>query len=234
MDENTRRKIEKILEYHFSNPDLLDKAFVHSSSVEDRKLSNERLEFLGDSVLGVVICQRLFRQFPDYLEGDLTKIKSTLVSRKTCAEIIDGLGLDEYLSVGKGMKKSGGIEESVSAGLLEAIIASVYLDGGFEAAEKFIHNVFDDIFENVEHRISKDNYKSLLQQYVQQNFETTPNYQLLDEKGPDHDKCFEIQVVIKGRHFESAWGVNKKSAEQKAACNALHELEVLKSEKDSD
>jgi ribonuclease-3 len=234
MDENTRRKIEETLEYHFSNSDLLDKAFIHSSSVEDRKNSNERLEFFGDSVLGLVVCQKLFEQYPDYLEGDLTKIKSTLVSRKTCAEIIEELGLSEYLSVGKGMKRSNGIEASVSAGLLEAIIAAIYFDGGFGAAEKFIHKIFDDILEDTERRINMDNCKSILQQYVQQNFETTPNYQLLDEKGPDHDKCFEIQVVINGRYFESAWGVNKKSAEQKAARNALYELEVLKSEKDSD
>jgi len=228
MDEKTRRKIEQILEYHFSNPELLDKAFVHSSSVENRKMSNERQEFLGDAVLGMVICRRLFEKFPDYLEGDLTKIKSALVSRKTCAEIIESLGLSEYLSVGKGMKENNAIEGSVSAGLLEAVIAAVYLDGGFENAEEFILRIFDDIFEDAENRIDRDNYKSLLQQYVQQNFETTPNYQLLDEKGPDHDKCFEVQVVINGRYFPSAWGVNKKSAEQKAACNALVELEVLK------
>jgi ribonuclease-3 len=230
MDKQFRSEIEEILHYHFSDPGLLEKAFMHSSSVDNRKLSNERQEFLGDSVLGMVICQKLFEKFPSYLEGELTKMKSSLVSRRMCADIASEMGLIDFISVGKGMKKSSSINGSVAAGLLEAVICAIYLDGGFEAAQEFILRIFRDYLENADDDMLINNCKSILQQHAQKSMDTTPHYNLLDEKGPDHDKCFEVQVSIKGRQFKSGWGKTKKQAEQKAARNALRELNIIKSD----
>jgi len=227
MDEEALRQIEQVIGYKFSNRGLLTKAFTHSSGVDNRLFSNERLEFLGDSVLAVVICQTLFERFPVYLEGDLTKIKSMLVSRRSCARVARELGLQKYLIVGRGMASGRALLGSLAAGLLEALIAVIYIDGGFEAARSFILRAFASLIERADAKQTQGNFKSLLQQYAQQNFNATPVYELLDEKGPDHDKCFESEAVIGERHFESAWGTNKKDAEQKAAFNALIELGIL-------
>jgi ribonuclease-3 len=188
---------------------------------------NERLEFLGDSILAIVICQKLFERFPDYLEGNLTKIKSMLVSRQTCARIARQLNLHKFLKVGKGMGTSRALSGSLAAGVFEAIIAAIYLDGGFEAAQKFILRCFGELIAQADAEHSQGNFKSMLQQYAQQQFNSVPAYSLLDEKGPDHDKCFESAVTIEGRSFSSAWGTTKKEAEQKAALNALVELGVI-------
>ena len=234
MDEEALRKesiglqqVEQIIGYKFSNRHLLSKALTHSSSVDNRLLSNERLEFLGDAILSAVICQTLFERFPGYLEGDLTKVKSTLVARRTCARIARQLGLQKLVQVGKGMTSSRALSSSVAASLLEAIIAAIYIDGGFEAARSFILRTFASLLDQADAKESQGNFKSLLQQYAQRELNTTPFYELLDEKGPDHDKCFESEVIITGRHFPSAWGMNKKEAEQKAAFNALVELGIL-------
>jgi len=227
MDEETLRQIEQIIGYEFSDKNLLVKAFTHSSAVDNRLLSNERLEFFGDSVLAVVICQALFENFTNYLEGDLTKIKSRLVSRETCAQISGQLGLQKYLKVGKGMVSNRALSGSLAAGVLETIIAAIHIDGGFEAAREFILRIYGSLIEQSDAEQDHGNFKSLLQQYSQEHFNATPSYILLDEKGPDHNKCFELEVTISDRHFPSAWGSNKKEAEQKAASNALVELGVL-------
>ncbi len=228
MDEKTLRQLERLLDYRFSNPSLLREAVAHSSQADNRLASNERLEFLGDSVLAMVICRKLFSQFPDYLEGDLTKIKSRLVARKTCAQLANHLGLTKFIQVGKGMTKTRAMTGSITAGTLEAIIAAIYLDGGFSAVSDFVLKMFGPLIEEADADEHQENFKSFLQQYVQRQFNLTPDYELLDEKGPDHDKCFETSVVIGQRHFPSAWGMTKKDAEQKAAYNALVELGQIK------
>lgn len=227
MDDETLRHIEQQIGYHFSNSSLPDKAFTHSSCADNRFLSNERLEFLGDSILDLVICQSLFERFPNYLEGDLTKIKSMLVSRRTCAEISRQLGLEKFLRVGKGMTRSRALGGSLAAGVLEAIVAAIYLDGGLDSAREFVLRIFESLIAEADAQQHQENFKSLLQQHTQQHLDVGPVYELLDEKGPDHDKCFECAVTIAGRRFASAWGTNKKEAEQKAAFNALVELGVL-------
>jgi len=227
MDKEILRQIEQIIGYKFSNKNLLVTAFTHSSAVDGRLLSNERLEFLGDSVLAVVICQALFENFTNYLEGDLTKIKSKLVSRETCAQISGQLGLQKFLKVGKGMVSNRALSGSLAAGVLETIIAAIHIDGGFEASRDFILRIYGPLIEQADAEQTHGNFKSLLQQYSQEQFNATPSYILLDEKGPDHNKCFELEVTIEDRHFPSAWGSNKKEAEQKAASNALVELGVL-------
>jgi ribonuclease-3 len=234
MDEEALRQVEQIVDYTFSDKRLLETALTHSSAVDDRLLSNERLEFLGDAVLALVICQALFERFPEYLEGDLTKIKSKLVSRETCAQICGQLGLQKFLKVGKGMISNRALSGSLAAGALETVIAAMYLDGGFDVARSFIMRVFGALIEQADAEQVQGNYKSLLQQYAQERFNATPSYILLDEKGPDHHKCFELGVVITDRQFPSAWGANKKEAEQKAAFNALVELGVLENPPDDD
>jgi len=228
MDEETLQQIEQIIGHKFHNSNLLAKAFTHSSAVDNRFLCNERFEFLGDAVLGIVVCRQLFDSFPGYLEGDLTKIKSMLVSRKTCAKLAKQMGLHKFLKIGKGMANNHSpMSMSLSAGLFEAVIAAIYLDGGFGAASDFLLRTFAPLIEKADAEQTQGNFKSLLQQYAQQQLNTSPVYELLDEKGPDHNKCFESQVVINGRHFTSAWGTNKKEAEQKAAFNALVDLGIL-------
>ncbi len=227
MDEETAQQIEQIVGYEFSDRGLLSEAFIHSSSANNRLLSNERQEFLGDAVLALVICQTLFDRFSSYLEGDLTKIKSMLVSRGMCARISKQLGLPKFLKVGKGMVSSRALLGSLAAGVLESLIAAIYLDGGFEPARDFILRIFGLLIEKADAEHSQGNFKSLLQQYTQEQLSVTPDYVLLDEKGPDHNKCFELEVVIDAHHYPSAWGTNKKEAEQKAAYNALVELGVL-------
>jgi ribonuclease-3 len=232
MDKEVLQEIERIIDHRFSDHTLLSQAFTHSSAVDSRFLSNERLEFLGDAILATVICQALFERFTDYLEGDLTKIKSLLVSRGTCARVARRLGLHNFLKIGKGMASDKALSGSLAAGLLEAIIAAIHIDSGFEAARDFVLRNFTPLIDRADAVQAQGNFKSLLQQYAQKHFNITPFYILLDEKGPDHDKCFESQVVVAERHFLSAWGTNKKEAEQRAAFNALIELGVLEENSD--
>lgn len=227
MDKDVLHQIEQILGYEFANEALVKRAFTHSSAVDSRLDSNERLEFLGDAILSTVICETLFDKYNRYAEGELTKMKSMLVSRGTCARVARKMGLSNFLIVGKGMISSRALPTSLSAGLLEAVIAAVYIDGGFDAARDFIVRNFRYLIEQVDSQEAHGNFKSLLQQSSQEQFGVAPTYVLLDEKGPDHNKCFESEVVIDQRHFPSAWGANKKEAEQKAAYNALVELGVL-------
>lgn len=229
MDQEALQQIEQIIGYKFSNRNLLTKALTHSSAADNRLSSNERLEFLGDSILALVICQTLFERFRGYLEGDLTKVKSMLVSRSTCAQVAMELGLQKFLKIGKGLATGRALSGSLASSLLEAIIAAIYIDSGFGAARSFILRTFGPLIDQADAEQDHGNFKSLLQQYAQQQLNATPIYELLDEKGPDHDKCFECQVVVTGRHFLSAWGRSKKEAEQKAAFNALVDLDVLES-----
>jgi ribonuclease-3 len=227
-DADIIQQIEKTLNYQFQNKSLLKEAFTHSSAADNRLFSNERVEFLGDAVLGTVICEALFTRFETYLEGDLTKLKSSLVSRSSCAKITRSLELQRFIRVGKGIALSRSLPRSIEAGLLEAVIGVIFLDGGAEAAKSFILRVYAPLLEKMEVKGPNGNYKSLLQQYAQEHYGVTPDYVLLDEKGPDHNKCFEAEVVLQERSFSSAWGVTKKEAEQKAAYNALLGLGVLK------
>jgi ribonuclease-3 len=197
---------------------------THASGAQHRLASNERLEFLGDAILGAVVCELLYRQYPDYLEGDLTKIKSVVVSRQTCAKISESLGMQEFLILGKGMTTHPTVPPSLLADVFESLIAAVYLDGGFEAARRLIEEHVVPQIELAAGGGVGGNYKSLLQQLAQREHGTTPTYQLLDEKGPDHSKCFKISAQIGPDRYQPAWGRNKKEAEQRAARNALCQL----------
>jgi ribonuclease-3 len=207
--------------YHFRRIDLLRAALTHTSGADTRADSNERLEFLGDSVLGLVCCEQLYLRFPDYQEGDLTKIKSAVVSRRTCARLSRLLNLGDYLFLGKGMHFQTAIPANLLADVYESLVGAMYLDGGLEAAKDFILKYLNPEIEEVAEAAHAGNYKSLLQQVAQKEFNATPAYHLLDEKGPDHSKCFKLSAVIGRYHYPAAWGRTKKEAEQKAAMNAL-------------
>ena len=213
--------------YRFHDADLLKLALHHASSADHRRDSNERMEFLGDAVLGLVVCQALYERLPNALEGEMTKIKSAVVSRRTCARVAHALQLTEGLVVGQGMDQGEHLPSSLAAGTLEAVIAAIYLDGGLEAAREFILRHMEDELQKATDSQHQFNYKSHLQQWAQRELSATPLYELLDEKGPDHSKCFEVAVTINGRQFPSAWGPNKKEAEQKAARLALITLDQI-------
>jgi ribonuclease III len=217
-------KLEKRIGYSFTDKNLLLSALTHASGAEHRLASNERLEFLGDAILGAVVCEMLYRQYPDYLEGDLTKIKSIVVSRQTCTKISQMLGMQEFLILGKGMTTHPSVPPSLLANVFESLIAAIYLDGSTEAAKTFIVSFVGAEIELAAGGESGYNYKSLLQQMAQREYGTTPTYQLLDEKGPDHSKCFKIAAQVGSARYQPAWGRNKKEAEQRAARNALSQL----------
>ncbi|QKK07391.1 MAG: ribonuclease III [Planctomycetota bacterium] len=217
-------QIEDIIGYRFTDRSLLERAFVHSSVASCRLESNERLEFLGDSVLGLVACQRIFDLYPDLLEGDMTKIKSAAVSRRTCAKLARSLGLQKLLVVGKGMMGQTALPQSLSAAVLEAVVGALTLDGGLKAARRFLLPLLDPVIEAAAESGHQHNFKSVLQQHAQQQLERSPGYRTLDEKGPDHSKCFKVCVEIGERQFDAVWGQSKKEAEQHAALIALIEL----------
>ena len=223
-EQATIERCERVLRYEFRDVRYLREALTHASGADHRLVSNERLEFLGDAILGAIVCESLFRKFPDYLEGDLTKVKSVVVSRHTCAKISRALGLDDFLVMGKGMGSQDETPPSVLADVFESLVAAIFLDGGMEAAKRFtLSHVEAEIDATVDGQ-GGVNYKSHLQQLAQKKFGETPTYLLLDEKGPDHSKCFKITAQIGRQQYAPAWGRNKKDAEQRAAFNALSQL----------
>jgi len=212
---------QNVIGYRFQKIELLRAALTHTSSADTRRDSNERLEFLGDSVLGLVCCEQLYTRFPEYQEGDLTKIKSAVVSRRTCASISRQLNLGDFLFLGKGMNFQSSMPSNLLADVYESLVGAIYLDGGLEPAKEFILKYLNPEIEEVAEAAHAGNFKSLLQQVAQKEFNATPAYHLLDEKGPDHSKCFKLSAVIGRYHYPAAWGRTKKEAEQKAAMNAL-------------
>ena len=220
-------RCQQVIDYRFSDPGLLALALTHASAATVRLKSNERLEFLGDAVLDLVVCQRLYEQHEELAEGQMTKIKSAVVSRQTCAAVADKLGLTRFLVLGKGVGPSEALPSSVAAAVVESIIGAVYLDGGLAPAARF---VLAHVQPHIDEAIllgHQRNYKSMLQQLAQRVWGATPDYHLLDEKGPDHSKAFELAVSIDGRQYPSAWGPTKKDAEQEAARRTLVELGEL-------
>ncbi len=215
---------EGVIHYRFQDRSLLLRSLTHASIAKTRLDSNERLEFLGDSILGLIVCEMLFQQYPTYAEGELTRIKSIVVSRITCAKLSEQLDLKRFLFLGKGLSGHKAVPPSILAAVLEAMIAAIYLDGGSDSAREFVQRLVRPEIEEAAKSAHGENYKSQLQQTAQKKYGQTPLYRLIDEKGPDHSKCFNIAAVIGSRVFPDAWGPSKKEAEQNAALNALTEL----------
>lgn len=222
--------LEEALGYQFKNEKLLSEALRHSSYANEHRgegsVSNERLEFLGDSVLGFVTAEYLFQRHPDAPEGELTRIRAKLVCEDSLYEAAQRLNLGTFLRLGHGEEAGGGRERpSILADATEAVIAAVYLDGGIEAAEALIHRiVLDDAAEARVERKRRD-YKTALQELVQRKPAQILYYQLTGESGPDHAKTFTITVTLNGTTVGTGCGRSKKEAEQMAARDALEHLE---------
>ena len=215
------------LRYRFRDRELLVICLTHASTARTRLHSNERLEFLGDAILGTVVCEALFQRFPEADEGELTRIKSIVVSRTTCATMADQVQLERFVFVGKGLGGNDRIPSSILAGAFEGLVAGIYLDGGLDAIRAFLAPLVMPQIESASASLHAQNYKSLLQHIAQKTMGATPIYRLLDECGPDHSKCFHVSAVIAGRAFPAGWGPSKKEAEQFAAQYALQELQSL-------
>lgn len=223
-------ELEEQLNYQFRNPELIREAMSHSSYANEHRAehlsSNERLEFLGDSVLGFVAAEFLFAQHPDLPEGDLTRIRAALVCEQSLYEVAKKLNLGRYLKLGRGEETGGGRERtSILADATEAMFAAVYLDGGMEQASALIHRVLLEAEreEAVEER--RRDYKTALQELVQRQSDQTLTYHLIGEQGPDHNKTFLSEVRLNGVPISSGEGHSKKEAEQAAARTALEAME---------
>jgi ribonuclease-3 len=222
--------LELRLGYKFKNKDLLIESLTHRSSLKEqgkqREASYERLEFLGDAVLGLSVSRFLFDNFPDKDEGELTKLKATLVSEANLARKAKLISLGKHLLLSPEEEKSGGrLRTSILSDSYEALLGAIFLDGGLEAAEKFIQvQILRNLKETTLDR-SFQNYKGELLEYLQAEGEGIPKYEVLEECGPDHQKMFTIGVYSKGRRLGIGKGASKKEAEQNAAKMALEELE---------
>ncbi len=226
-EEEIVRHLEGKIGYRFRNAALAVQALTHSSAKDKDLPCNERLEFLGDAILGQVISEYLFHHFPAYEEGELSTMKSIIVSAKTLSERARELGLDRVVILGRGLAEKRALPRSILCNAFEALVAALYLDGGFEAARGFVlenlRRKVDEILKD-EH---EKNYKSLLQDYAQRTMAKIPCYRVTKEVGPDHKKMFEVIVELDGLQYGPAWGVNKKEAEQRAAKLALQQLGLL-------
>lgn len=232
IDDQTLSEAERVLGYCFKDRSLLQQALIHASVADDRLASNERLEFLGDAVLGYVVCEHLYRTYEDLLEGELTKIKSAVVSRTLCAKIAKELGLDQMIALGKGMQVRDELPSSLAAAVFESVIGAILLDGGVEAARVFVVTKLTPHIEEAASSGHQQNFKSVLQQHAQAHMEHQPVYVLVDETGPDHAKRFEMAVQLGSRRFASCWARSKKQAEQRAAFSALEALGLIRTTSD--
>jgi len=227
IEKETLERAEAILGHTFKDRELLEIGLTHASIADSRRISNERLEFLGDAVLGMLVCEHLYNRFPDLLEGDLTKIKSAAVSRRMCAKIAESLKLDDLLLLGKGMKTRASLPSSLAAAVLESAIGALYMDAGIDATRDFLMPLLAPHIDQAAESGHQQNFKSVLQQHAQREFGESPNYLLIDEKGPDHAKAFSVCVELQGDRFESCWAPSKKQAEQQAALLALESLDLI-------
>ncbi len=230
--------IEERIDYSFKNKKFLTLSFVHRSFFNENRSEtpehNERLEFLGDSVLGLLIAQYLYETCPEEPEGRLSHLKANLVEASTCAKFVQKLGLAEFVLLGKGEKmQDGRSKESIQADLFEALLAAIYLDGGMEAAKQFFWTHFS---EEIAQHVQKPgrNWKAELQEVLQRSYQKLPIYKVINEQGPDHNKIFEISVFLEDIQLGSGLGASKKEAEQNAAKQALHVWEEKKDGEDKD
>ncbi len=218
--------LQQILGISFSNPSLLEQALVHSSYINENPgfapTSNERLEFLGDAILDLIVAEKLYQDCPQSTEGEMTKLRSALVRRDTLFRIAKAIKLNDYLFMGKGEEASGGRDKPVNlAGALEALIAAVFLDQGSESARRFVLRILDKELHKVISQGTMADYKSQLQELIQAKQQKTPTYHLIKATGPDHDKIFTVEVTVENNVLGRGSGKGKKAAESEAARSAL-------------
>ena len=222
--------LQQAIDYRFRDRGLLEHAMTHTSraneDVSGGVIDNESLEFLGDAILGFIIADILFHAFPEFNEGQKSKVKATLVSTATLARQAERLALGDHLLLGRGEEKTGGRrKQALLADGYEALIAAIYLDGGVEQARAFISREFGPLISEVRQAgVAGGDHKSALQEYLQSNDEALPEYRLAGTVGPDHRKLFQIQVVVRDQVLSEAIGPSKKEAEQEAARVALERL----------
>ena len=221
------KDLEAAIGYQFHNISLLQNALTHSSYANERwhnsLLSNERLEFLGDSILGMLVAEYLFRTFPDRPEGELTRMRADMVCEKTLAAVANSIHLGDHLLLGHGEEQGGGrSRNSILADAMESVIAACFLDGGMEAALRFIKRFI--LVEVPVTKLHNADYKTQLQELVQQKRNQVLSYSLAGETGPDHDKQFEVEVSLNGNVVGRGKGSSKKRAEQDAARAAIENL----------
>ena len=227
--KNDMSRLEKALGYRFKDRNLLRLALTHRSylaiSGKSHEATNERLEFLGDSVIGLLVTEHLFTRFPQKPEGSLTHYKGIMVSRTALSRIAKELSLGRYLYLGVGEERSGGRRrESILADAMEAVMGAIYLDGGYEAARAVLVNVLLPRMEAVLKQEADRNYKSQLLEFSQARGYGLPEYEIRSEKGPEHAKVFEVAVKVQGKILGVGVGKSKKRAEQEAARRALQSL----------
>jgi ribonuclease-3 len=222
--------LERAIDYRFRDRGLLEHAMTHTSRANEDPsggvFDNESLEFLGDAVLGFVIADLLFHEFPASSEGQKSKIKASLVSTATLASYAQRIGLGDHLLLGRGEEKTGGRrKQALLADTYEAVIAAIYLDGGVEQARAFIAREFGPAIAAIhQHGLGGQDYKSALQEYLQSREEPLPEYRLTGTAGPDHRKLFQVEVAVRGESLANGTGPSKKEAEQEAARAALEKL----------
>jgi ribonuclease-3 len=227
-------EIERVIGYHFTRPRLLEEALTHKSFVNEHKSGNrrqnERLEFLGDAVLSLVISEHLAATLPHSTEGALSKLKARLVSESSLAKAARQLKLGTVLRLGKGEELSKGREKhSLLANALEALIAAIYLDGGLEATRDFMMRVFGEELHQIQQlngESESDDYKTRLQELCQKRYDALPSYVTVRESGPDHRKTFEVELLVCGEVKGHGCGFSKKEAEQMAAREALAQFQA--------
>jgi ribonuclease-3 len=224
------KELEKRLGISSKKPRLLEQALVHSSYTNENPARNtghnERLEFLGDAVLDLIVADKLFQDFPDITEGDMTRLRATLVRRETLARLAEDIDLGGYLFMGKGEESTGGRKKLPNlAGALEAVIAAVYLDQGMDIVKKMVLELYTAQWQKLTSREHGVDYKSKLQEITQSKFQEIPVYRPVSETGPDHDKQFVVEVMVKAKIVGSGAGKSKKLAETEAARQAVQRFE---------
>lgn len=227
MEQDRIAACQEAVGHQFREPAWLEKALTHSSNRSDLGLSNERMEFLGDAILGMVVSEYLFHTYQGHPEGELTAVKSIVVSERTLARQSRALRLDQFLSVGRGMSHGRRLPNSVVANVFEALVAAVYLDQGLEAARAFVLRNLEREIHEAERTKQVKNCKSALQQLVQRKRGCTPTYTVIEESGPDHAKSFRVVTLIEGVEYGTGWGRNKKEAEQHSARETLALVKAL-------
>ncbi len=221
------KDLEAAIGYEFQNITLLQNALVHSSYANERwhnsLKSNERLEFLGDAILGMVVAEHLYKNFPNRPEGELTRMRADMVCESSLARVADQLCLGQHLMLGNGEEQSGGRNRnSILADAVESVIAASFLDGGMEAARGIIQRFI--LCQVPEKKFANTDYKTVLQELVQQKKNQVLAYRLVGESGPDHNKSFSVEVTLNGSVVGAGEGSSKKRAEQDAAHNAIKNL----------
>ena len=224
MNQNIN-EIERIIGYEFSNKNLLINALTHSSyAYEKNTTSNERLEFLGDSILEFISSRFLFENYTNFSEGEMTKIRAAVVCEDGLYKIAMKLHFDQFILLGKSELASPNIKKAIIADSVEAMIAAIFLDSDMESARKFIENNIAEPIKIASQKVEKKDYKTVLQEKLQEHGTVSIKYEIIDEQGPDHDKSFTAQVIFNGKILANGTGRSKKDAEMEAARKALENL----------